>query len=172
MPRSAARTVGCAVLLASVEVHAFLAKAPRSFAQRAAPRARTTMSAAQSTTRRSLAGAMGVMAASLATSASAAPVGPWALSEFLDAVEKDVDEGKRPGKDMDAFFQQLGRVDDAAAALPEMPIPQGALDDGADLDVVARQDLRRQLDDLAAEGHRKKNMKTLADLVEAGLDNT
>ena len=60
----------------------------------------------------------------------------------------------------------------AAAALPEMPIPQGALDDGADLDVVARQDLRRQLDDLAAEGHRKKNMKTLADLVEAGLDNT
>ena len=50
--------------------------------------------------------------------------------------------------------------------------PQGALDDGADLDVVARQDLRRQLDDLAAEGHRKKNMKTLADLVEAGLDNT
>ena len=32
---------------------------------------------------------MGVMAASLATSASAAPVGPWALSEFLDAVEKD-----------------------------------------------------------------------------------
>ena len=115
---------------------------------------------------------MGVMAASLATSASAAPVGPWALSEFLDAVEKDVDEGKRPGKDMDAFFQQLGRVDDAAAALPEMPIPQGALDDGADLDVVARQDLRRQLDDLAAEGHRKKNMKTLADLVEAGLDNT
>ena len=36
----------------------------------------------------------------------------------LDAVEKDVDEGKRPGKDMDAFFQQLGRVDDAAAALP------------------------------------------------------
>ena len=90
----------------------------------------------------------------------------------LDAVEKDVDEGKRPGKDMDAFFQQLGRVDDAAAALPEMPIPQGALDDGADLDVVARQDLRRQLDDLAAEGHRKKNMKTLADLVEAGLDNT
>ena len=63
-------------------------------------------------------------------------------------------------------------VDDAAAALPEMPIPQGALDDGADLDVVARQDLRRQLDDLAAEGHRKKNMKTLADLVEAGLDNT
>ena len=39
---------------------------------------------------------------------------------------------------MDAFFQQLGRVDDAAAALPEMPIPQGALDDGADLDVVAR----------------------------------
>ena len=90
MPRSAARTVGCAVLLASVEVHAFLAKAPRSFAQpRAAPRARTTMSAAQSTTRRSLAGAMGVMAASLATSASAAPVGPWALSEFLDAVEKD-----------------------------------------------------------------------------------
>ena len=46
------------------------------------------------------------------------------------------------------------------------------LDDGADLDVVARQDLRRQLDDLAAEGHRKKNMKTLADLVEAGLDNT
>jgi len=29
------------------------------------------------------------MAASLATSASAAPVGPWALSEFLDAVEKD-----------------------------------------------------------------------------------
>ena len=26
------------------------------------------------------------------------------------------------------------------------------------------------LDDLAAEGHRKKNMKTLADLVEAGLD--
>merc|ERR1719182_910038 len=59
MPRSAARTVGCAVLLASVEVHAFLAKAPRS------------------------------MAASLATSASAAPVGPWALSEFLDAVEKD-----------------------------------------------------------------------------------
>ena len=77
----------------------------------------------------------------------------------LDAVEKDVDEGKRPGKDMDAFFQQLGRVDDAAAALPEMPIPQGALDDGADLDVVARQDLRRQLDDLAAEGHRKKNMK-------------
>ena len=90
----------------------------------------------------------------------------------LDAVEKDVDEGKRPGKDMDAFFQQLGRVDDAAAALPEMPIPKGALDDGADLDVVARQDLRRQLDDLAAEGHRKKNMKTLADLVEAGLDNT
>ena len=90
----------------------------------------------------------------------------------LDAVEKDVDEGKRPGKDMDAFFQQLGRVDDAAAALPEMPIPQGALDDGADLDVVARQDLQRQLDDLAAEGHRKKNMKTLADLVEAGLDNT
>ena len=74
MPRSAARTVGCAVLLASVEVHAFLAKAPRSFAQRAIPRARTTMSAqsAQSTTRRSLAGAMGVMAASLATSASAA----------------------------------------------------------------------------------------------------
>ena len=52
----------------------------------------------------------------------------------LDAVEKDVDEGTRPGKDMDAFFQQLGRVDDAAAALPEMPIPQGALDDGADLD--------------------------------------
>mmetsp|Transcript_13465 Transcript_13465/g.35819 ORF Transcript_13465/g.35819 Transcript_13465/m.35819 type:complete len:120 (-) Transcript_13465:514-873(-) len=90
----------------------------------------------------------------------------------LDAVEKDVDEGKRPGKDMDAFFQQLGRVDDAAAALPEMPIPRGALDDGADLDVVARQDLQRQLDDLAAEGHRKKNMKTLADLVEAGLDNT
>ena len=89
MPRSAARTVGCAVLLASVEVHAFLAKAPRSFAQRTVPRARTTMSAAQSTTRRSLAGAMGVMAASLATSASAAPVGPWALSEFLDAVEKD-----------------------------------------------------------------------------------
>ena len=73
---------------------------------------------------------------------------------------------------MDAFFQQLGRVDDAAAALPEMPIPRGALDDGADLDVVARQDLQRQLDDLAAEGHRKKNMKTLADLVEAGLDNT
>ena len=92
MPRSAARTVGCAVLLASVEVHAFLTKAPRSFAApRAIPRARTTMSAqsAQSTTRRSLAGAMGVMAASLATSASAAPVGPWALSEFLDAVEKD-----------------------------------------------------------------------------------
>jgi len=90
MPRSAARTVGCAVLLASVEVHAFLAKAPRSFATpRAVPRARTTMSAAQSTTRRSLAGAMGVMAASLATSAQAAPVGPWALSEFLDAVEKD-----------------------------------------------------------------------------------
>ena len=51
----------------------------------------------------------------------------------LDAVEKDVDEGKRPGKDMDAFFQQLGRVDDAAAALPELPIPPGALDDGADL---------------------------------------
>ena len=92
----------------------------------------------------------------------------------LDAVEKDVDEGKRPGKDMDAFFQQLGRVDDAAAALPEMPIPQGALDDGADLDVVARQDLRRQLDDLAAEGHRKKNKlgtraRRAADLVEAGL---
>ena len=42
MPRSAARTVGCAVLLASVEVHAFLAKAPRSFAAppRAVPRAR------------------------------------------------------------------------------------------------------------------------------------
>ena len=36
MPRSAARTVGCALLFASVEVHAFLAKAPRSFA---APRA-------------------------------------------------------------------------------------------------------------------------------------
>merc|ERR1719174_2530644 len=35
---------------------------------------------------------MGVMAASLATSASAAPVGPWALSEFLDAVEKDTVE--------------------------------------------------------------------------------
>ena len=91
MPRSAARTVGCAVLLASVEVHAFLAKAPRGFA---APRARVharqaTRMSAQSTTRRSLAGAMGVMAASLATSASAAPVGPWALSEFLDAVEKD-----------------------------------------------------------------------------------
>ena len=91
MPRSAARTVGCAVLLASVEVHAFLAKAPRSFAS---PRARSharqaTRMSAQSTTRRSLAGAMGVMAASLATSASAAPVGPWALSEFLDAVEKD-----------------------------------------------------------------------------------
>merc|ERR1719390_212571 len=56
---------------------------------RAIPRARATSMSAQSTTRRSLAGAMGVMAASLATSASAAPVGPWALSEFLDAVEKD-----------------------------------------------------------------------------------
>ena len=33
--------------------------------------------------------AMGVRAARLATSAQAAPVGPWALSEFLDAVEKD-----------------------------------------------------------------------------------
>ena len=90
MPRSAARTVGCAILLASVEVHAFLAKAPRSFASapRAIPRARAaTRMSAQSATRRSLAGAMGVMAASLATSASAAPVGPWALSEFLDAVE-------------------------------------------------------------------------------------
>ena len=91
MPRSAARTVGCAVLLASVEVHAFLAKAPRSFARaaRRAARPHHDERDAQSTTRRSLAGAMGVMAASLATSASAAPVGPWALSEFLDAVEKD-----------------------------------------------------------------------------------
>ena len=91
MPRSAARTVGCAVLLASVEVHAFLAKAPRGFSAprvRVQARAATSMST-QSATRRSLAGAMGVMAASLATSASAAPVGPWALSEFLDAVEKD-----------------------------------------------------------------------------------
>merc|ERR1719482_2000857 len=35
---------------------------------------------------------MGVMAASLATPALAAPVGPWALSEFLDAVEKDTVE--------------------------------------------------------------------------------
>ena len=91
MPRSAARTVGCAVLLASVEVHAFLAKAPLRFAApplpRAGARAATRMSAELSS-RRSLAGAMGV-AASLATAASAAPVGPWALSEFLDAVEKD-----------------------------------------------------------------------------------
>lgn len=88
----------------------------------------------------------------------------------LDVVERDVNEGKRPGKDMSAFFQQLGRVDDAANALPEMPIPIGAFEDGADLDVVARNDLQKQLDDLAAEAHRKKNMKTLADLVEAGLD--
>merc|ERR1719482_78074 len=35
---------------------------------------------------------MGVMAASLSTPALAAPVGPWALSEFLDAVEKDTVE--------------------------------------------------------------------------------
>merc|ERR1719390_429186 len=41
------------------------------------------------TSRRGVAGAMGVMAASLSSAALAAPVGPWALSEFLDAVEKD-----------------------------------------------------------------------------------
>merc|ERR1719407_254181 len=40
-------------------------------------------------TRRSLVSAMGIMAASLSTPALAAPVGPWALSEFFDAIEKD-----------------------------------------------------------------------------------
>merc|ERR1719247_4067251 len=92
MVKTGAKALVTSALIASTHVHAFIAKAPvRPFA---APRvrARTTMSAAQSTTRRSLAGAMGVMAASLATSASAAPVGPWALSEFLDAVEKDTVE--------------------------------------------------------------------------------
>jgi cell division protease FtsH len=42
-----------------------------------------------SSTRRSLVSAMGIMAASLSTPALAAPVGPWALSEFFDAIEKD-----------------------------------------------------------------------------------
>merc|ERR1719282_1922648 len=92
--RRTLRAVACAALLASVEVHAFYAKAPPRAAPRARPSARhmaTTMSA--TSTRRSLASAMGVVAASLATSAAnAAPVGPWALSEFLDAVEKDTVE--------------------------------------------------------------------------------
>merc|ERR1719305_408646 len=42
-----------------------------------------------SSTRRSLVSAMGIMAASLGAPALAAPVGPWALSEFFDAIEKD-----------------------------------------------------------------------------------
>merc|ERR1719407_262852 len=43
----------------------------------------------EQSTRRSLVSAMGIMAASLSTPALAAPVGPWALSEFFDAIEKD-----------------------------------------------------------------------------------
>ena len=41
----------------------------------------------------------------------------------LDAVEKDVDEGKRPGKDMDAFFQQLGRVSRSLRGGRNVPQP-------------------------------------------------
>ena len=55
---------------------------------------------------------MGVMAASLATSASAAPVGPWALSEFLDAVEKDSVERVtfEAAHLPDATFMRLGNM--------------------------------------------------------------
>ena len=87
---------------------------------------------AQSTTRRSLAGAMGVMAASLATSASAAPVGPWALSEFLDAVEKDSVERVTfddAGKALVAVDADGGRhrVEILPSEGPEIPPPYGSI---------------------------------------------
>merc|ERR1719247_1483290 len=89
MVKTGAKALVTSALIASTHVHAFIAKAPvRPFA---APRVRASKSSTKmsAVSRRSMAGAMGVMAASLSTSALAAPVGPWALSEFLDAVEKD-----------------------------------------------------------------------------------
>ncbi|KAJ8603545.1 hypothetical protein CTAYLR_004889 [Chrysophaeum taylorii] len=70
-------------LLCSLEVHAFLSKAPTVVP----PRAKTTVSMKASSLQK--AGAAAFLAASIAAPAVAAPVGPWALSEFLDAVEKD-----------------------------------------------------------------------------------
>ena len=87
------KAIAAAGLVGSIEVHAFIAKAPLkpfSAPPRASARKSTAMSAVS---RRGVAGALGsslvAAAATLPGSALAAPVGPWALSEFLDAVEKD-----------------------------------------------------------------------------------
>mmetsp|Transcript_25058 Transcript_25058/g.84230 ORF Transcript_25058/g.84230 Transcript_25058/m.84230 type:complete len:679 (+) Transcript_25058:59-2095(+) len=88
-PQSRSRAVAAAVLLASFEAHALVARinnAPRA----AGVKPSVTMSAAPTT--RSLALGRAMVATALVASAApanAAPVGPWALSEFLDAVEKD-----------------------------------------------------------------------------------
>jgi cell division protease FtsH len=87
------KAIAASALVGSIEVHAFIAKAPLkpfSAPPRASARKSTAMSAVS---RRGVAGALGsslvAAAATLPGSALAAPVGPWALSEFLDAVEKD-----------------------------------------------------------------------------------
>ena len=87
------KAIAASALVGSIEVHAFIAKAPLkpfSAPPRASARKSTEMSAVS---RRGVAGALGsslvAAAATLPGSALAAPVGPWALSEFLDAVEKD-----------------------------------------------------------------------------------
>ncbi|KAH8062642.1 metalloendopeptidase [Aureococcus anophagefferens] len=87
------KAIAASALVGSIEVHAFIAKAPLkpfSAPPRASARKSTAMSAVS---RRGAAGALGsslvAAAATLPGSALAAPVGPWALSEFLDAVEKD-----------------------------------------------------------------------------------
>jgi len=80
------KSVVVGMLLSSLEAHAFVTRTAMTATP---PRERGAVRVSATGRREVVAGAAAATALTSALAASAAPVGPWALSEFLDAVEKD-----------------------------------------------------------------------------------
>mmetsp|Transcript_19765 Transcript_19765/g.60920 ORF Transcript_19765/g.60920 Transcript_19765/m.60920 type:complete len:130 (-) Transcript_19765:15-404(-) len=89
----------------------------------------------------------------------------------LDVVDGDLKNNRPPAADINKYLEAIDRVEDACNQAPPMPIPAAALEPGADLDVVARDEIKAALDGLAAAEQKRRDMLDMADLVEAAVND-
>ena len=94
-----------------------------------------------------------------------------ALGALAD-VEAALKSREPPGARIAAFLDTLKSVERVVTAHPEIPIPAGVLEPGADWDALACKTMADTLSAVAESTARRAHARDLADLVESTLAAT